>query len=303
MSVVALAGVGAATAVRRTPTRVLVGAQVIATIGTGCAIAGVVTADWFAFSAALVVAVLLAAAVAIAAYAARLTTLAVGAGLVTFSTWTLLLISSWDRAVRNPSLDALWLQREVWPLLVTAALVGVLALAGGLPLAARLTGLGTAAVLLAGAVLAPVTDESLTDRTAAGAAVLVVVCAVTLAVRPPWRRGLGAPVVLGVVWMVVSAVMLTIGGLERIADAGSTMWTGGSGDVFPDRVAGYWQMASWLLPVTVVASAVALVTLARTYRLADRLVAPLTDLDVVVAVAAATTALTLALYPVPIWLV
>ncbi len=301
--VVALAGAGAATAVRRTPARALVGAEVIATLGVACAVAGLATADWFAWSAALTVAVVLAASVAVAAYATRLMTLAVGAGLVTISTWVLLLISSWDRAAQNPSLGELWLDLEVWPLLVAAALVGALAFVPRLPLAARLTGLAIGSVVLASAVLAPFTDETLTAGTAAGAALLAVLCAVALAVRPPWRRSLGAPVGLLALWMLVSGVTLAVAGLERIADAGGALWAGGSGDAFPARVVGDAEMASWLLPVTVVATAAALVTLARTYSLADRLVAPLTDLDVVLAGAALTTALTLALYPVPMWLV
>ena len=302
-AVLAVAGVVAAIAVRRTPVGVLVGAEVIATLGLACAVGGVVTADWFAWSAAWTLAVVLAAGVTLNAQAARLRTLRVGAALVTMSAWLVLAISSWDRAVRNPSLHELWVDLEGWPLLVSAALVGALALVTALSLGARLTALATAAVVLASAVLAPLTDETSTELTAAGAGLLVVLSVSAWFVPQPWRRSLGAPVGLGLVWMIGAAGALAVSGLARIIDAGDLLWAGTGTDTFPVRVVEDWQLASWLLPVAMVAVGAALVALARTFDLADRVVAPLTDLDQVVAVAAMTAALTLALYPVPMWLV
>ncbi|MGE5718898.1 MAG: SCO7613 C-terminal domain-containing membrane protein [Nocardioidaceae bacterium] len=301
--VVGLAGAFAAIAVRRTPVGALVGAEVFATLGVACAASGLVAADWFALSAALTLAVVLTAAAALAAHTVRMGVLSVGAVVVSVLAWLTLAVTSWDRAVANPSLGELWADLEVWPLLVTAALAGALALVGRLPLGVRVAALGVAVFVLAGAALAPFTDESVTERTAAGAVLVLVVSAATWFAPQPWRRSLGGPVGLGLLWMAVAAWFLASEGLQRMLDAGSAVWSGNADDSFTARLVDSGEAASWLLPVVVVAAVAALVAVARSFAWADRVVAPLLDLDVVVALAAATALLTLALYPVPMWLV
>ncbi len=299
--VVALVGTAAAVAVRRTPVGAFVGGEVFASLAVATASAGFALADWFAFSAALTLVVVLTAAIALAAHVTRLRVLSVGAALVSGVTWLLLVLSGLDRALTNPSLGELWLDLEVWPLLAAAALVGGLALVTRLPLAVRLAALSSAVLVLAGAVLAPFTDETTTESTAAGAALVLFVSVATWFTRKPWRRSVGAVVGLGLLWMLAAAAGLAVEGLQRITDAGGALWSGSAGDSFPTRLVPEWETASWLLPVLVVAATAAMVAVARSFSWADRVVAPLLDLDVVLAVAALTAALTLSLYPVPMW--
>jgi hypothetical protein len=302
-SVVALTGVAAATAVRRTPVGVMVGAEVFAGLGVMSAAGGVVAADWFGFSAATTLVVVLTAAVVVAAHAARLEVLAVGVAAVSALSWVALAGSSWDRALMHPSLQELWFELEVWPLLTAAALVAALSLAVRLPLGVRVGALSVAVLLVAGAALAPLTDETATALTAAGAVAVLAGTLLASLLPQPWRRAFGAPVGLGLAWMAVPVAVLTTDGLRRVVAAGRETWVAGAGDAFPVRPVDDWTLASWLLPLLVLAVTAALVGLARSFTWADRLVAPLLNLDVVVTVAVATTILTAALYPVPMWLV
>lgn len=300
-SVLALAGVAAATAVRRTPASALVGAEVVAGLGVAVAAAGAVTADWLAWSTALTLCVVVTAGVAVAARALRLGVLTVATGLVALVSWMLLLFSAWDRALQHPSARELWLGLEGWPLVAAALLVGALGLVVRLPSAVRVTSLGVAAVVVATALLAPFADEPLTQRTVAGAVLLVGVAAVTLALPQPWRRSLALPGVLGLVWMLAVAGSLGAQATLRIVEAGGDLWSGGAGDAFTAGGAADWQPASWLLPVVVLAAAASLFAVARSFSWADRGIAPLAELDVVLAVVAATAAATLALHEVPVW--
>lgn len=301
-TVVALAGAAAGTAVRRTPVGALVGAEVFATLGVAAAAAGLVATEWLSWPASVTLVVVLAAAVAVGAYAVRLGVLVVGSALVTVSAWVMLAMSSWDRALQHPSFSELWSDLEVWPLLAAAALVVAPALVGRLPLGVRLTSLGVAIVVLAGAILAPFTDEALTLSTVAGAVLVAAGAAAVWFVPMPWRRSVAAPVGLGLLWLLLAAWLIAFDGLARLVDAGRALWAGAAGDSFASRPVPDWELAGWLLPVLVVAISAALVAVARSFDWADRLVAPVLDLHVVLAVAA-TTALTLALYPAPLWLV
>lgn len=296
------AGAAASLAVRRTPVGALVGAEVFAALGVACTGVGLVTTDWFAWSASLVLVTVLAGLVVLGAWTTRLGVLAVGGGLVATSTWVILAISSWDRALQHPSLRELWGNLEVWPLLATAALAATPAAVRRLPLGVRLTSLALAVVVVAGVVLAPFADEALTEGTLAGAVLLSAAAAASWFVPHPWHRSLGGPVGLGLVWAALAAYLIAQEGLTRVFDAGAALWTGSAGDSFAARPTPEWEMAAWLLPVLVASSGAALIAVARAFDWADRLVAPLLDLQVVVAVAVASAALTLALYPVPMWL-
>jgi hypothetical protein len=302
-SVVAAVAAGAAAAVRRTPASALVGAEVIATLGVLTAMVGGVTADWFSWEAGMTLAVLAAAAVAFAANSVRLNVLSVGASMVALGAWMVLAISAVDRALAHPSLHELWLDLEVWPLLATALLAAGLVLVRGLPSAVHLGAVGVAVLLLAIAVYAPVADEPLTQRTLAVAALLAALAALALVVRQPWRRALAVPGAIGLLWVVLSALSLAAQAVLRVLAEGDDLWAAGAGDLFPARAVPDGVIEAWLLPVLVVVVAGALVAAARCFSWADRVVAPLADLDVLVAVVAGTTALTLALYPLPVWLV
>jgi hypothetical protein len=302
-TVVALVGVAAATAVRRTPVGALVGAEVFAALGVMSAAAGVVAADWFSFSAATTLVVVLTAAVAAAARVVRLDVMAAGSAAVAAVSWVALAGSSWDRALSNPSFRELWVELEVWPLLAATALVAALALVSRLPLGVRIGALAVAVLMLFGAALAPFTDESITGLTAAGAVVVLAGAVIAALLPQPWRRSFGVPVGVGLLWLAVPALVLASDALGRVTAAGRETWTAGVGDSFPARSVDDWTLAAWLLPLVLVAMTAALVGVARSFTWADRLVAPLLNLDVVLAATAATAILTAALYPVPMWLV
>jgi hypothetical protein len=302
-TVVALAGGAAATTVRRTPVSALTSAEVIATLGMLVSLVGAVTADWFSWDAGMTLAVLVAAAVGVAANRVRLLVLSVGASMVALGAWMGLATSAVDRALTHPSLSALWLDLEVWPLLATAALAAGLVLVRGLPSAVHLVAVGVASLALAVAAYAPAHDETVTDRVLVAAVLLAAVAGVALLVPQPWRRSLAVPGSVGLAWAALAATLLTGEAVARLLAQGDDLWTGGAGDVLASRPGSIYVMASWLLPVLVVAVAAALVAAARSFPWADRVVAPLADVDVLVAVPAATTVLTLALLPVPVWLV
>lgn len=302
-TVLALTGALAALAVRRTPAGALTGAEVVASLGVLSAAIGWVATDWFAWSAGLALAVVLLGAVAALATRVRLTTLAVGTGLFTVSAWVVLAVSSWDRAVTHASLAELWTDLEVWPLVVSAALAAVPALLS-LPLLARLSGLSAATLVLAGVVLAPFTDETVTVLVAAGAVVLVILSLLAAGVVPqPWRRGLAAPIGLGVLWTGIVSAALAAVAASRLGEAGTALWSGAAGDSFPAPVDVAEMPSAWLLPVLVLAVGAGLVALGRSFPSADRVVGRLADVDLLIAVALATGALTLALFAVPLWLV
>jgi hypothetical protein len=302
-SVVAVAAVGAATAVRRTPVGAMVGAEVFAVLGVMGAASGVVAADWFAFSAATTLVVVLTAAVAVTVHAVRLEVVAVGVAAVSVLAWVVLAGSSWDRALANPSFEELWAGLEVWPLVAAAALVAALSLAARLPLGVRIGALAVAVLLLSSAALAPFTDETPTALTAAVAVTVLVGAALASLLPQPWRRAFGAPVGLGLAWMAVPLLALASDALERVAAAGRETWAATAGDSFTSRLVDEQTLASWLLPLLALAVVAALVGVARSFAWADRLVAPLLNLHVVLAATAATAILTAALYPLPMWLV
>ena len=301
----ALCAVGTAAAVwaRWTPVRVLRGAEVLAAIGVGCVAGGMVAADWLGLSGAFTLAVVLTGAAALGARLVRLPVLSVGTAALCLMAWLTLASSSWERATVSPTMGELWGGLEIWPLLAAAAFVGVLALVPSLPLGIRVAALSVALVVLSGAVLAPVTDETATDLTAVGALVVLVLSVGGWLLPQPWRRSFGAAAGLGLVWMSVAAVLLALEGVERIVQAGTPPWAGVAGESLPARVPDASSPAAWLLPLLVAVAAAALVALARSFAWADRLVAPLMDVYLIAGGAAATAVLTVALYPVPMWVV
>ncbi|HEX6248910.1 MAG TPA: hypothetical protein VFZ64_13650 [Nocardioidaceae bacterium] len=300
---VAAAGAAAALAARRTPVSVLQGAEVVASLGIAVAVAGLVQTEWLAWSAGLTVAVVVTAGIAAASHRAGLLVLAVGAALVCGVTWLQLSVSAAARAVANPGLEELWIDLEVWPLLAAALLVGAVGAVRRLPVELRLVAVGASVVLVSLAVLAPATDETTTALTTVVAALVTGLAALCWVLRQPWRQVLVGALALGLLWMAVTWLQLATTAASRMLDAGADLWTRGAGDGFPARPVADWEPASWLLPVVAVAVVLALVALARTYPGVDRVVAPLLDLDVVLAATAATVALTLALHAVPIALV
>lgn len=302
-SALVVAGSASAVGVRRTPAGSLVGAEVAAGLGLVAAVVGTATADWFSVSAGQVLAVLASSAVAAAGYTLRLRVLAVWALALSAITWLVLTVSAVGRAWGNPSLGELWLGAEAWPLVAATLLAAAPALSRRLSHPVRLLGLGTALVLAAALLLAPAADESITTATLAGVGVLLVAAVASWPVPARWRAGPGGVLVLGALGLTVAAWTLVLEATDRLTTVAEAGWSGSAGDLLPAPTGGPYALASWLLPVLVVAVSAALVALARAFSVADRVLGPLADLHLAVGVAAATAVLTAASYAVPVWTV
>lgn len=302
-AVLAVAGAGAARAARRTPVQVLTGAEVIAVLGIATAVGGSTGLGWLTWSSAVTLAVVVTAVVAAAARIGHLPVLAHGAAVLSVGSWVVLVTTGLERALISPTLEQLWLGLEVWPLLAATALAGAAAAVPRLPSVWRLLAAGAGFVTASAVLLAPVTDETATAASAACAALLAGLAGLTWVLPKAWRPALAGAIGLCLGWTVMAAMDLLGAAVVRILDAGAVLWAGGGGDTFPARSVTELELAGGLLPVMVMVAALALVAAARTFPAADRLVAPLLDLDVVAAATVATAALTLALHPVPIALV
>lgn len=300
-AVLVVAGVSAALAVRRTPTGALSGAEIVAALGVGSMTVGQISGNWFAASAALTIGTVLAMAGAFAAHHLRLIVLTVGAAVVGFVAWLALVATSLERAVMNPSAHELWLEVEVWPLLASAAIVGGPALLRLLPTGVRVSGLAVAEVIVAIALLIPFSQDTSTKLTIAVLVLLAVACALAWFAKDPWSLGCSASVAIGGVWIALVTAQLSVLAFARVAEAAAELWDGNSSSRLPQT--SDVDLAAWLLPIVTLALIGAGIVLARTLPVADRLVARLADPVIGLAVIAASGVATVALYPVPVWLV
>lgn len=299
--VLALAGAAGAVAVRRTAVLSLTAPEVVAVIGTGLVAFGVGVGDRLPSSPSLVVATLAGAAAAGAALRLRLHVAAVGAAAVTALAWVCLTSVALDRAFGAPTWSRLWLDLEVWPLLVSAAMVATVALLRALPLAARVAAASIAVLLGVVAVVAPVHSASATTATLVAVGVLVVVGAASRLATRPWGLAAAATqAVLGGGLLLVAVLQGSLA-LNRLLEASDPVWAGQLRDSLPALA--YGGPAAWLLPLVVVALLGTLAALAGASRVVARLVAPVADPRTVAAVVAAAVVATLALYPLAVWLV
>ncbi|HZJ05055.1 MAG TPA: hypothetical protein VFD59_06245 [Nocardioidaceae bacterium] len=298
-AVVATAATAAGLAVRRAPTGALVGAEIVGAVGIATATAGFVGRGWLPLSATLAVAVVLAAASTFATHRLRQRALATGAGVVTAFAWLVMVVAAFDRAALHPTLRELWLQLDVWPLVVAAAMVGGLAFVRPLPLHARVAGLATAEVILALAALIPFAQGSPTEFTLALLVVLGLASGVTWFAPRPWVIGCAVTPVLATGWLVlVGGTLVSLAG-ARLGEAAGSLWQGTVDGRLPQQVSGGPE--PWLLPVVAVAVIATCVVFAHsvTFVALGSHAALALGLGVVYASALATVAS----YPVPVWLV
>ena len=320
-AVMLVAGAGAALAVRRTPTGALSAAEVIAALGLGSMTSGQIAGDWFALSAALTVGTVLAMAGAFAAHHLRLAVLTIGAAAVASLAWVMLVATSFDRAVSHPSAHELWLEAEAWPLLASAAIVGGLAVLRFLPTGARVTGLAIAEVIVSSVLLVPFSQDTSTKLTIAVLVLLAAACALTWFTEKPWSWACSVTTSIGGAWMALVTAQLAALALIRVAEAGAELWGGKLSSRLPqasavggdgvsvgggfggDNIRFDADPSAWLLPIVAVAVFGTAIVLARTLPAGTGLVARFADPVVVIAVAAVVVVATVALYPVPVWLV
>lgn len=300
-AVIAVVGAAACLAVRRTPVPKLVGAEIVAAVGVGLVVSGIVDGGWFARSAALVVGVLLASAAAVVVHHLRLVAMATGAAAVAALVWLALLTTSAVRGLANPNAADLWGELEVWPLLASAALVGALALVARFPIEVRVAAGATGQLVLAFAVLLPFTQGTVTDATLAVLAVLLAAAVPAWLAARVWSWASAVTVAVAAAWVGLVTVALSMVAVERIMGAGEALWSGTAVERLPQLSADL--PAPWLLPVTVVALFGTAVVLARAVPAVDRMLSPLVELTVVLPITLAATVLATGLYPVPVWLV
>jgi hypothetical protein len=301
-AVLALAGAAGALAVRRTAVATLTGAEIVVVIGTGLVALGVGLAAWMPSSPSLVVATLVAGGATLAAQRLRMRVATVGTAAVTGLAWLSLTSMALDRAFVATTWSTLWLDLEVWPLLVSAALVAALALLRPMPLPARVAAASVAVLLAVVAVVAPVHAASLTTATLVAVAVLAVVGAASRVPAPPWGvSALATQVVFGGGLLLVAALQGSLA-LSRLLDASDPVWAGQLSDSLP--VVSYTGApAPWLLPLVVLALLGTLVALAGLSPALEQTVAPVADLRLAAAMLVASVVAALALYPVALWLV
>ena len=301
-AVLGAAAAAGALSVRRTQIGGLTGAEVVLVIGTALVSVGVALAEWLPSSPSLVVATVVAGGVAVAAHLARLTVAAIGAAVVTGVAWMSLTAEALDRAFAQDSWRGLWLDLEVWPLLVAAALVGLLALVRRVPQPGRVVAAGLAELLVVVAVAAPVHARSITTVVLVAIGVLALVAAAGWALPRAWQLT-GAPtqVVFGAGLLSAVGAQAVVAA-DRLVDQAADLWSGRVADRLP--LPGAELPAAWVLPLAVFALLVTLAALAEGSTLVDRAVASVPGLQVsVVALLAGSVVATLALYPVPVWLV
>lgn len=300
-TVLVAAGTLAALAVRRTPAGALAGAEVVAALGLAAIATGSAAGDWFTLSAALTLGTVMAGAAAFGAHRLRLSVLTISASALAGYIWVDLVATSLVRALGNPSARELWLELEVWPLLASALLVAVPAAVRRLPDAARVAGLALAELLLAVALLVPFTEATMTRMTLAVLAVLATASVVTWLTKEPWSWGTAATTTLGGLWMLAVVLHLSAAAVARVTRAGSAAWTGSTAGELSSATS--TAVEPWLLPLAVLAVVGTGMVLARSLPVVDRLVTPLADLTVGVAILVASVVGAVALYPVPVWLV
>jgi hypothetical protein len=300
-AVLAGTGTAGALAVRRT-TVGLTTPEVAVLVGTALASLGAGAGEWFSLSASLLAACLVGVAVTVAAHGLRMRTATVGAGLVALLGWLALTGHSFDRAVQHASWHELWVDLEVWPLLVSCALAAGVAAVRALPVSARVTAASIAELVAVVALAIPVVDQGATEAALAGIAALALTGLASRLLPSRWKLSSTAVQLVAGLGLLALVAGQGSSAVERLFEAAGPVWTGSGGD----RLS-VWaepgQPAAWLLPLAAVALLGTLWVQAEASRLMDRVLSPVADLRVLAALLAASLVGALALYPVPVWLV
>lgn len=296
-------GAAAAVAAARATSVRLIGAEVVSALGLGVLTAGLVVGDWLPVGPLLVLGTLVSALVCAGVHRLALRVTTAGAAGVTALAWLALTGYGAERTIApDVSWRALWVDLDVWPLLVAAALVAALALARRLPLAARIGAAAVAHLLVVVAVLAPAQQLAPTQTMLVALGVLAGAAAATWWLPGSWAlvnlvtQGVTAAGILLV------TVVMAVESLARISAATGPVWSGGALDRLGRSTAGDIP-GGWMLPLCLVALAgTAWVLLRTVQRLGHLAKWRLPDGGTwAVAVLAGSVVAGLALYPVPLW--
>ncbi len=311
-----LAGAGSAWLVEhRSPVR-LVGGELVAALGVALAASGTAAQSWLPGSPALVLATVAAAAAAAVTWRMGLRVAGAGSAVVTGLSWLALVGEGTDRVLAHDDTWAtLWLTGQVWPLLVAATLVALLAgpRLGSLdlPVELRVAPVAVAHLLVTVTLLAPVRHLGETPMVLVAVAVLAVTGATTRLLPAVWRwSGALTQSLAGVALVVVALDLLAEAG-ERLVRVAGPVWSGAARDRLPATPGS--GPDPWVLPLVVLAllGTVAVVAEARARDRSslpsDACVAVTRAAARALTVAAALLALAgvgaLSLHPVPVWAV
>jgi hypothetical protein len=295
-------GAAGALLVRRSSTIVLTGAEVVAAVGTGLAAIGLSDGNWPTRATAALMAVLLTAGVTALAQRAALKVTMTGAAAVTAIAWLALTDTAVERALEHATWSGLWLHLHVWPLLMSAALVGVLAAARRLPRLGRVCAAAVAHFLVTVAVVTPMLDANPTALSLL-AVVVLALAAIGIRVLPqPWGLANALTQVVATVGVSVVLAELVSRAAGRLGAAAASAWAGAADDRLPEVAGESYQPAGWLLPLCVVALIATAHVLASATGRRD-IVAVLEDRRLAAMVLASSLVATLAWYPVTLWVV
>lgn len=220
-SVVALVGAAIALWARRTQLKTLVGAEVGAALGVAAAAFGaaIVLAVDEPGADGMLVATLVCLVSAVVARRLRLESLTFMTRAETTLAWLGLVATGVD-SLDPLTVRHLWLDLAGWPLLVAAALAGLVATRTHLPLWSRVTA-GTAMALVGTGVLTAVAfDESATTITLVELAVVAVGgCVVALLRDRTWGWPAAVPSVVAASALAVSVVLMVTTTVETLLPA------------------------------------------------------------------------------------
>jgi hypothetical protein len=172
------------------------------------------------------------------------------------TSWLVLLLTGWDRALEPVSLGAWWSDFHGWPLLVAALLAAAVVHAPSVPEHLRPVAAGLALLPLALLADAPQTPGAQTRALAVAALVVLVLGLVAFGAPRPWARGAAALASVGVLGLGAVLVVAPWDALAPLSSDGT--------DPVDLRMVG-WDagIAAWTLGWVAVAVAVTLVLLQR----------------------------------------
>lgn len=299
---VVLVGAGGATAIvgRRTPVGRLTAPQLVA--GAGVLLLSWGIADLAGGSAgSLIAATVVAGLCAVGAARIDLPLTAASSALVASLAWVVQLVDALE-AVHEATVRALWVDLDVWQLLVSAALAATPALRRSLPLPGRVAAAAVGLGVLSLAVTLPALDEDPTTLGLAALAAAVAVGVVGWLLPRPWGLSALLTQVAATAGLVV--VLLEVAGTAgtRLLMAAAATWSGLTGDLLPGGLPADLP-APWLAPLAVLGLLGTGAALTRASATVDSLVSWAVSSRAGTGLVAAAAVAALACYPVPVWTV
>lgn len=300
-ALITVAGAAAVLAARRSPIGGLTGVELVTGLGVALMALGVAQQEAPGRPAALVLAVLVAGGSAYGAYRLALPFVAAASGLIAVLWWLAQFGYAVD-SLHDATLVDLWMGFEVWQLLASAALAGVVLLVRAMPPPFRVAVSAVSFGVMVLAAVIPALDESPTSVTLAALGALAAAGVVGWLLPRPW--GLTAALTQAVAGVVTLAFAMAIGAVaaERLIDAASARWAGATAGVLVGEVPESTP-AAWLLPLCIAALLGTLAVLGHASLTVGRVLSAISDRSVIAGLLAASGVGTLATYSVPVWAV